>query len=172
MTLTLREAVENPAVDAAVTLADAFVDEAQEDLIRHRVTVLGRLLQLHLDRWVLLGLSLEDFMRAHIHKTECVGDHLSLSRPSRTWGSNQHDLGRASGRVVTETAAQHTGEIVGNLVLSFVLAVHVVDELIECFGDRVHVNLILHEHTLRKLVSHVAIDVLACRDQVLLDARQ
>ena len=68
--------------------------------------------------------------------------------------------------------AQHSRQVVGHLVLRLVLAIHVVDELVERLCDRVHIDFVLLVHALGELISHVAIHVLTRGDQVLLDARQ
>ena len=67
---------------------------------------------------------------------------------------------------------EHARQVVCDLVLWLVLAVHGVNELIECLLHRVHVDLVLDVHTLGKFVRHVTVHVLARRDQVLLDPRQ
>ena len=68
------------------------------------------------------------------------------------------------------TDPEHACKIIGYLVLSALAAVNPVDELIECFADCVHVDVILVKNTLCNLIGHITVDVSRCRDQVLLDA--
>ena len=168
--LSLREAIDDPAVDAAVGLADALIDQAQEDLVRDGVAVLGSLLQLHLDGRVLLSLSLEDLHGAHIDKAESIRDLLSLGGLATAGRSDYEDLRRAAWGVVAVTDAEHASEVVGNLILSAIGAVNGVDELVEGVHDGVHVDVVLLVDALSDLVGHVAVDILRRGNKVLLDA--
>ena len=68
--------------------------------------------------------------------------------------------------------SQHAGKIISDLVLSLVLAVHVINKLVECLNDSAHVNLVLCVHAFSQFVRHVTIDILTSRDQILFDASQ
>lgn len=68
--------------------------------------------------------------------------------------------------------SEHAGKIISDLVLRLVLAVHGVDKLVKGLLDRIHIDLVLDVHALSQLICHIPIDILARRDQVLLDPRQ
>ena len=67
---------------------------------------------------------------------------------------------------------EHTSKVICNLVLRLVLAVHIVDELVECFSDSVHIDFIFHVNAFGKIICHVTVHILTRGDQVLLDARK
>ena len=64
---------------------------------------------------------------------------------------------------------KHTAQVVDNILSSFIRAVDLIDELVESVLDSIHVDFILLVHSLGDFVGHVAVDVLAGGDEVLLD---
>lgn len=70
------------------------------------------------------------------------------------------------------TDTEHAGQVVSDLVLGLILAVHLIDELVESLTHGVHVNLVLLEHSFGNFVSHIAINILASGHEVLLYASQ
>ena len=76
--LSLREAIKDPTVDTAVTLADSGVNKAQNDLIRDSFALFSGFLQLDLDGRISLSLSLKDLLWAHVDESESISDELSL----------------------------------------------------------------------------------------------
>ena len=67
---------------------------------------------------------------------------------------------------------EHTSQIVCNFVLSLILAVHLVDELVECLNNRSHVDLIFLIHSLGNLISHITVDILTSGYEILLNTSQ
>lgn len=64
---------------------------------------------------------------------------------------------------------QHAGQVVSHLVLGLLRAIDRVDELVEGVFDSSHIDLVLLVHPLGDLISHVTVDILILRHQVLLD---
>ena len=60
--------------------------------------------------------------------------------------------------------AEHACQVVSNFVLLLVAAVHLIDELVEGLDNGGHVDLVLLEHSLSNLVSHITVDILARGD--------
>ena len=168
----LGETVQDPTVDTTITLADSLINQAKDDLIWNWLASLRGLLQLHFDGRVLFCLSSEDLLSTHVDKSESVSDHLGLGGAARTWGSDEHDLGRATRGVVAVANSEHTGQVVSNLVLWLLRAVNGVDELVEGILDSCHVDLVLLVHPLGDLISVITVDILVLRHQVLLDLGQ
>ena len=67
---------------------------------------------------------------------------------------------------------QHAGQVISDLILSLVRAVHMVDKLIERLYNSCHINLVLRVHALSQLVRHVTIHILTRCNQILFDAGQ
>ena len=70
------------------------------------------------------------------------------------------------------TDTEHAGQVVSALVLGLILAVHLVDELVESLTDGIHVDFVLLEHSFGNFVSHIAVNILAGGHEVLLYASQ
>ena len=64
---------------------------------------------------------------------------------------------------------EHAAQVVDNILSSFIRAVDLIDELVEGVLNSIHVDFILLVHSLGDFVGHVAVDVLAGGDEVLLD---
>ena len=67
---------------------------------------------------------------------------------------------------------QHAGQVIGDLILSLVCTVHMVDEPVERLYYRTHIDIILRVHAFGQFVCHVAIDILTSCDQILFYASQ
>ena len=111
-------------------------------------------------------------MRADANHAKSVGNHLSLCGSTAAGWANEHDLGRASERVVAVTDSQHSCQVVGNLIGSLVRAVHREHELVERLEHGSHIDVVFLVHAVSHFVRLVAVDVLRSCNQVLLDACQ
>lgn len=68
--IALREAVEHPAVDAAVTLVEPRFNYTLQDVVRHVLPALLSVVNLDPDCWVFLRLSINQVHRRHDNHSE------------------------------------------------------------------------------------------------------
>lgn len=72
----LRESIQDPTIDAAVTLVESRIDHAQNDFVWHFKAVILSLLNFDLDCGVLLCFGLEQLHRTDVDKPESLADDL------------------------------------------------------------------------------------------------
>lgn len=142
MRLSLREAIEDPSVDTAITLTNSLIDKSQDNFIWNLLSLFLCFLNLDFDWWVSLCLFCKEFLRADQDEAERLGSNLSLGRLTGTWWSDKDDLWWASWGIGSESDSEHTGQVVGNIILSLVRSIALVDELIEGLDDSILVHLI------------------------------
>jgi hypothetical protein len=137
--LSLGETVEDPSVNAAVTLANAGVDEAEHDLVGDLFTALDCLLDLDLDTGVFLGFNLDELGRAHIHNAESFSKQLGLGRAARAGWAEEDDPWGSAGSAIAVSELEHLVEVLLG-VANGTVGVELEDELLETVANGVDVH--------------------------------
>jgi hypothetical protein len=135
LSISLREAIEDPSVDDAIRLLEAGVDESQNNFIRDFFSFLEGLLDTNFNGGVSFLFITNQSSRAHRYKSVSLSNNIALSstsRAGRTKENNSWGLARSS---IAESNFQHSSQFVGNLLLLFVVAVESEDELIKGVVD-------------------------------------
>lgn len=70
-----------------------------------------------------------------------MSDNLRLGSTTGAWGSEKDDLWWSTGGTVSKTNTEHTGQIVGDILLLLFIAVIEVNEFVESFVHFVLVNI-------------------------------
>ena len=139
----LWEAVEHPAVDAAVALVKPCINHTLQDVIRHVLTALLSVINLDPDCWVFLRLSINQVHWRDDNHSEFAGDFVGKRGTARAGRTNNDKTGRATRCVVTEAEVHHLDEFVAGLFDFVAASVIMVDEVVESVIHAVERHLLL-----------------------------